>query len=258
MFRIRHFEFLCRSMHIEPMVNRFRVFYQLHCSRGFYSFAQRSPAKKILLMTFWGTKDIVVETMKTLESEIWYQDLKDISSIELPERALVATGMSLHWCEDKPVYMEGDKIRNFAFPRDEDLAAQPSTGAAVTIAPKKTDAAKAQSSKAKNVKEEKKGTRRFSDSWCDYIVVSDTLEGLAPVVVRKPKAKPRDIVDIPASNPDDPIDLESSPEPLLRTKAVKRKIIEVEASAKPAKKVPKRKIGKKRQSGRFYYKASPR
>ncbi|KAJ0622898.1 hypothetical protein HanIR_Chr01g0025791 [Helianthus annuus] len=277
-------------MRIKPTVNRFRVFYQLHCSPGFYSFAQRSSAKKILLvppksfhewkpkfffikagvipmkMIFRGTEDIVVENMKTPELEIWYQDLKDIPSIELPERALVAAGMSLHWKmdhEDKPVYMEDDRskiwdfltllfsvlrekgkmttipkgvgeelwylqiVKNFALPRDEDLAAQPSTGAgqltnlgigpekkkkrvpAVTIAPKKTDAPKAQSSKAKKVREEKKGTRRFSDSWCDYIVVSDTLEGLTPVTLRKPKAEPRDTADIPASNPDYSIDLES-------------------------------------------------
>ncbi|KAJ0611877.1 hypothetical protein HanHA300_Chr01g0020811 [Helianthus annuus] len=192
MVRIRHFEFLCRSMHIDPTVNRFRVFYQLHCSQGFYSFAQRSSAKKILLtppksfhewkpkfffiksgvipmkMTFRGTEDIVVENMKTLESEIWYQDLKDIPSVELPERALVVAGMSLHWKmdhEDKPVYIKDDRIvslyvvaykrekgkmttipkgageelwfqqiiRNFARPRDEDLAAQPSTGPAKKV-----------------------------------------------------------------------------------------------------------------------------
>ncbi|KAM0000854.1 hypothetical protein Hdeb2414_s0005g00161661 [Helianthus debilis subsp. tardiflorus] len=48
MGRIRHFEFLCRSMDIEPTVNRFRVFYQMHCSQGFYSFAQGASAKKIL------------------------------------------------------------------------------------------------------------------------------------------------------------------------------------------------------------------
>ncbi|MFS7911780.1 hypothetical protein Hanom_Chr02g00122121 [Helianthus anomalus] len=36
-------------MHIEPTVDRFRVFYKLHCSQGFYSFAQRQSAKKILL-----------------------------------------------------------------------------------------------------------------------------------------------------------------------------------------------------------------
>ncbi|KAF5812739.1 hypothetical protein HanRHA438_Chr03g0101291 [Helianthus annuus] len=49
MVQIRHFEFLCRSMHIDLTVNRFQVFYQFHCSQGFYSFAQRSSAKKILL-----------------------------------------------------------------------------------------------------------------------------------------------------------------------------------------------------------------
>ncbi|MFS7973371.1 hypothetical protein Hanom_Chr09g00855831 [Helianthus anomalus] len=74
---------------------------------------------------------------------------------------------------------------------------------AVVIAPKKTDAAKTQSSKAKNVKGEKK-------------------------VAKKPKAEPRDTADIPTSNPDDPIDLESSPEALLRTKAAKRNILKLE------------------------------
>ncbi|MFS7986857.1 hypothetical protein Hanom_Chr11g01015191 [Helianthus anomalus] len=49
MVRIRHFELLCRSMHIEPTVDRFRVFYLLHCSKGFYSCAQRPTAKKIML-----------------------------------------------------------------------------------------------------------------------------------------------------------------------------------------------------------------
>ncbi|MFS8034779.1 hypothetical protein Hanom_Chr17g01585211 [Helianthus anomalus] len=82
---------------------------------------------------------------------------------------------------------------------------------------------KAQSSKAKNVRGEKKGMRHSSDSWCDYVVVSDSLEGLAPAVVRKPKPEPRDTADIPPSNPDDPIDLESSHEHLLRKKAGKRK-----------------------------------
>ncbi|KAJ0494915.1 hypothetical protein HanIR_Chr12g0602931 [Helianthus annuus] len=107
---------------------------------------------------------------------------------------------------------------------------------------KKTDTAKAQSSKVKNVKGEKNVTRHSSDSWCDYVVVSDSLEGLVPVVVRKPKAELRDVADIPASNADDPIDLESSPEPFLRTKTGKIKQAEVDAEAQPAKKVQKRKI----------------
>ncbi|KAM0063354.1 hypothetical protein Hdeb2414_s0003g00089961 [Helianthus debilis subsp. tardiflorus] len=47
--------------------------------------------------------------------------------------------------------------------------------------------------------------------------------GLAPVVVKKPKAEPRDAADVPVSTPNDPIDLESSPERLLKTRAGKRK-----------------------------------
>ncbi|KAF5821517.1 hypothetical protein HanXRQr2_Chr01g0014931 [Helianthus annuus] len=81
-----------------------------------------------------------------------------------------------------------------------------------------------------------------SDSWCDYVVVSDSLEGLAPAVVRKPKAEPRDTADIPPSNPDDPIDLESSPEHLLKPKAGKRKQTDTEAEGQPAKKVQRKKI----------------
>ncbi|KAM0071050.1 hypothetical protein Hdeb2414_s0001g00020401 [Helianthus debilis subsp. tardiflorus] len=216
----------------------------------------------------------------------------------------------MEW-EDKPVYMEGDKtkiwdflvslyvvaykrengkmatipmradeellylqiVKNFVLPRDEDLAAQPSTGAgeltnlgigpekkkqrtfaAVNIAPKKTDASKAQSSKAK--KGEKKGTRHSSDSLCDYVVVSNSLEGLAPVVAKKPKAEPRDPADIHA-NPEDPIDLESSPEPLMKTKAGKRKQVKAEAEVQPAKKVQRRKIGKRGNLDAFIAKPPP-
>ncbi|KAM0071882.1 hypothetical protein Hdeb2414_s0001g00030301 [Helianthus debilis subsp. tardiflorus] len=124
--------------------------------------------------------------------------------------------------EEKPVYMEGDKIfslyvvafereggkmatipkkpdeevwyhrivRNFVLPRDNDLAAQPATGA----------------------------------------------------VVRRPKPEPIDTADIPPSNPDDPIDLESSPEHLLRKKAGKRKQADVEAEGQPEKKIRRKKI----------------
>ncbi|KAF5796500.1 hypothetical protein HanRHA438_Chr08g0364401 [Helianthus annuus] len=49
MARVRHFEFVCRTMLIEPTVTRFRVVHQMHCSQGFCSFVQRASAKKILL-----------------------------------------------------------------------------------------------------------------------------------------------------------------------------------------------------------------
>ncbi|KAM0027460.1 hypothetical protein Hdeb2414_s0019g00540481 [Helianthus debilis subsp. tardiflorus] len=220
-------------------------------------------------MTIRGAEDIEVETLKTPEEEIWYQDIKDVPSIELPERALVAAGMSLHWkaeCHDKPVAWEmtivqkgvneqpwyHQIVRNFALPRDANLSAQPSTDVseltnlgvgpeskkkkrapATTTVPKKFDTLTADVLK----EEKKKGTRLVSDPWCDYIVVSDTLEGLAPVAVRKPKPEPRDTADIPVPNPDDPINLESSPEPLLRTKAVKRKQPKGGAVVRPLKKI---------------------
>ncbi|MFS8034087.1 hypothetical protein Hanom_Chr17g01577081 [Helianthus anomalus] len=202
--------------------------------------------------------------------------------------------MSLCWRmnrEDKPVYMEGDKVvslyvvafereggkivtvpkkpdeelwyqriaSNFIFLHDQDLTAQPSSGVGeltnlgigpekkrraptVATAPKMSDADKAQSSKAKNVRGETKGKRHSSDSWCDYVVVSDSLEDLAPAVVRRPKSEPRDTVDIPPSNPDDPIDLESSPVHLLRKKSGKRKQTGTGAEGQPVKKVQKKKI----------------
>ncbi|KAJ0948474.1 hypothetical protein HanRHA438_Chr01g0027651 [Helianthus annuus] len=142
MVRVCHFEFLCRSMHIEPMVNRFRVLHQMHCSRGFYSFVQCASAKKILFhppksfhdwkpkfffieagvilmkMTFRGKEDVVTESIQTPFSETWYQDLKEVSSIELPEKALVGAGMSLFWRmdrEDKPIYMEDSKSKIWDF-----------------------------------------------------------------------------------------------------------------------------------------------
>ncbi|KAJ0561205.1 hypothetical protein HanHA300_Chr06g0220221 [Helianthus annuus] len=346
MVRIRNFEFLCQSMDIEPLVDRFRVFYQLHCSQGFYSFMQCFSAKKILLvppksfhewkpkfffiksgvipvkMTFRGAEDIQTETLNAPVTEIWHQDIKEISSIQLSERALVAAKMSLYWKADhhdnrcmwktklvsheilflyyvKPfvngflyadvaLYIVAYKkekgkmttvqlganaetwyrqiVKNFALPKDADLNAQPSAnvgvgseskkkkrGPVASTVSKKTDAPKADIPK----EEKKKGTLPVSDSWSDYVVVSDSLEGLVPVAVKHPKAEPQDTASIPTSNPDNPIDLESSPEPLVRTKEVKRKKPEGEAAAQPTKKILKKKINKKGNLDAFSAKLSP-
>ncbi|MFS7902028.1 hypothetical protein Hanom_Chr01g00006481 [Helianthus anomalus] len=56
------------------------------------------------------------------------------------------------------------------------------------------------------------------------------------------KPEPRDTVDIPPSNPDDPIDLESSHEHLLRKKVGKRKQVDAKAEGQPEKKVRRKKI----------------
>ncbi|MFS8023284.1 hypothetical protein Hanom_Chr16g01449681 [Helianthus anomalus] len=133
MDRIRHFEFLCQSIGIEPLVDRFRLFYKLHCSLGFYSFMQRSLVKKILLtplksfhewksefffiksgvisvkMEFRSVEEILPENLDAPVTEIWYQNIKEIPSIQLPERAFVAAKMSLFWRgarHDKPLFVE--------------------------------------------------------------------------------------------------------------------------------------------------------
>ncbi|KAJ0532132.1 hypothetical protein HanIR_Chr09g0393331 [Helianthus annuus] len=84
-------------------------------------------------------------------------------------------------------------VRNFVLPQEADLSAQPAAGVGelsnlgigpekkkrVTtgnVAPKKSDAENTHFSKVKNVGGEKKGMPRSSDSWCDYVVVSDSLE----------------------------------------------------------------------------------
>ncbi|KAJ0495255.1 hypothetical protein HanIR_Chr12g0606861 [Helianthus annuus] len=110
-------------------------------------------------------------------------------------------------------------MKNFALPKDADLNAQPSTDVGTPVAStisKKTDAPKADI-----LKEEKKK------------------------VVKQPKAEPRETADIPPSNPEEPIDLESSLEPLVRTKVVKRKKPEGEAAAQPATKILRKKLARR-------------
>ncbi|KAF5785509.1 hypothetical protein HanRHA438_Chr10g0441901 [Helianthus annuus] len=231
-------------------------------------------------MEFRGAEEILLENLEALVNEIWYHDIKEIPSIQLPERALVAAKMSLLWKadrRDKPIYVEdktivalyvvayqrekgkmtivqidaGEKpwyhqiVRNFALPKDADLEAQPAadveTCACCHYCTQENRYAEGGCSEGG----EEKGTRLVSDSWCDYIVVSDSLEGLAPVAVKKQKAESKDTTDIPESNPDDPIDLESSPEPLVRKNTEKRKKPEGGAAAQPAKKMARKKIGKK-------------
>ncbi|KAM0057746.1 hypothetical protein Hdeb2414_s0005g00161971 [Helianthus debilis subsp. tardiflorus] len=310
MVQVRYFEFVCQSMHIEPTVTRFR--------------AGVIPMK----MVFRGKEDVVPETIHTPFSENWNQDLKDVSSIALPEKALVGVDMSHCWRmnrEDKLVYTEdgkGGKMTTVPKRADEELCIfillrilffhemkiclrNPQLALVILLwfllklqyyfllllcvryhckvllfpvgelsnlgigpkkkkrvpaagaAPKKNDAMKAQSPRAKNVKGEKKGTRHSSDSWCDYVAVSNSLEELALVVVKKPKAEPRDTTDIPPSNPGDPIDLESSPEPLLKTKAGKRKQTDAEAEGQPAKKVQRKKITRRANLDAFIAKPPP-
>ncbi|KAJ0479086.1 hypothetical protein HanRHA438_Chr13g0577271 [Helianthus annuus] len=100
------------------------------------------------------------------------------------------------------------------------------------VAPKKSDAEKTQSSKAKNVWEKK-------------------------VTIRRPKPDPKDSANIPPSNPEDTIDLESSPEHLVQRGASKRKQTDTDAEGQPPKKVQRKKITRKGNLDAFVTESVP-
>ncbi|XP_022028459.1 uncharacterized protein LOC110929609 isoform X1 [Helianthus annuus] len=137
MVRVRHFEFLCRSHGIEPSVDKFRAFYQLQRTMGFFSFASRGAAKKILLnppksfhdwkpkfffireevlpiaMPFreW-TEVISKEDLPIPKTARWYQQLTPTPNRVFGESVLVAAKMSDQWSpssKEVPVLKIGDQ-----------------------------------------------------------------------------------------------------------------------------------------------------
>ncbi|KAJ0651405.1 hypothetical protein HanOQP8_Chr15g0560631 [Helianthus annuus] len=137
MVRVRHFEFLCRSHGIEPSVEKFRAFYQLQRTMGFFSFASRGAAKKILLnppksfhdwkpkfffireevlpiaMPFrdW-TEAIPKEDLPIPKNARWYQQLTPTPNRVFGENVLVAAKMSDQWLpssREVPVLKIGDQ-----------------------------------------------------------------------------------------------------------------------------------------------------
>ncbi|KAL9995029.1 hypothetical protein Hdeb2414_s0846g00953561 [Helianthus debilis subsp. tardiflorus] len=137
MVRVRHFEFLCWSHGIEPSVDKFRAFYQLQRTMGFFSFASRGAAKKILLnppksfhdwkpkfffireevlpiaMTFreW-TEAIPKEDLSIPKTALWYWQLTATPNRVFGENVLVAARMSDQWppsSREVPVLKLGDQ-----------------------------------------------------------------------------------------------------------------------------------------------------
>ncbi|KAJ0710573.1 hypothetical protein HanRHA438_Chr09g0386931 [Helianthus annuus] len=137
MVRVRHFEFLCHSHGIEPSVDKFRTFYQLQRTMGFFSFASRGAAKKILLnppksfhdwkpkfffireevlpvaMPFrdW-TEAIPKEDLPIPKNARWYQQLTPTPNRVFGENVLVAAKMSDQWLpssREVPVLKIGDQ-----------------------------------------------------------------------------------------------------------------------------------------------------
>ncbi|KAJ0455180.1 hypothetical protein HanIR_Chr15g0748291 [Helianthus annuus] len=125
MVRVRHFEFLCRSHDIEPTVERFRAFYQLIRNMGFYSFASRGAANKILLnppksfhdwkQKFFFIREEVIpvamifrpwsepiekEELTIPKKEDWYLKLTATPNRVFGENVLVAAHMSDQWPHD--------------------------------------------------------------------------------------------------------------------------------------------------------------
>ena len=101
----------------------------------------------------------------------------------------------------------------------------------------------------------KKGKRLTSDLWDDYIVVSDSLEGLAPIGLRKPKKEPADSSFNPASDPAEPLEIPSDPEVELVHRVAKRKQVEDAPPPPPPKKFAR--IGKKSNLDALAAKISP-
>ncbi|KAM0057754.1 hypothetical protein Hdeb2414_s0005g00162131 [Helianthus debilis subsp. tardiflorus] len=124
MVRVRHFEFLCRSHGIEPIVEKFMVFYQLIRNIGFYSFDNRWSAKKMLLNShksfhdwkqkfFFIREEVVPIAMifrepDAIENEElpipkgadWYLKLTATPNRIFGENVLVAAQMSDQWPDD--------------------------------------------------------------------------------------------------------------------------------------------------------------
>ncbi|KAJ0635459.1 hypothetical protein HanOQP8_Chr17g0651061 [Helianthus annuus] len=145
MVRVRHFEFVWRSQGQEPSVEKFRVFYQLICNMGFYSFALRN-VKKILInlpksfhdwkMKFFFVKEEVIpiamifqesdkiekEELPIPKSADWYMRLMANPNRIFGKQVLVAAGMSDKWperSEEVPVLMfncEVAQLYQSAFP----------------------------------------------------------------------------------------------------------------------------------------------
>ncbi|KAJ0946364.1 hypothetical protein HanRHA438_Chr01g0003151 [Helianthus annuus] len=129
MVSVRHFEFLYRAHDVEPTFERFRVFYPLIRTMGFYSFGSRGAARKILLnppksfhdwkekfffireevlpiaVTFRPWTDVIEKEKLTIpKTEGWYLKLTPTPNRVFGENVLVAAQMSDQWlAESKDV-----------------------------------------------------------------------------------------------------------------------------------------------------------
>ncbi|KAJ0944174.1 hypothetical protein HanPSC8_Chr03g0113251 [Helianthus annuus] len=111
MVRVRHFEFLCQSHGIEPSVDKFRSFYQLQRTMGFFSFASREVVPVAMTFREW-TEAIPKEDLPIPKTALWYQQLTPTPNRVFGENVLVAAKMSDQWSpssREVPVLKLGDQ-----------------------------------------------------------------------------------------------------------------------------------------------------
>ncbi|KAJ0539894.1 putative intermediate filament, rod domain, coil 1B [Helianthus annuus] len=198
MVRVRHFEFLCRSHGLEPDIEKFRSMYQLIRNMGFYSFTLRN-VKKILLnpsKSFhdWKMKFFFIreEDLPLPKKEMWYVRLTATPNRIFGEQVLVAAGMSDRWpahSEEVPVLLlNGEGVLcNLGIDPDEkkkEASGKKKTKKVITLDTGATSK-KGGSSRATATTSDK-GTIRFRQSNLeDYVVASDSLEGLSHIGEKK-------------------------------------------------------------------------
>ncbi|MFS7999721.1 hypothetical protein Hanom_Chr12g01169771 [Helianthus anomalus] len=222
MVRVRHFEFLCRSQGIEPTVEKFRAFYQLIRNIGIYSFGNRGAAKKIVVsppksfhdwkMKFFSIREEVIpiamifrESDKIEKEELpipkwadWYMNLPATPNRVFGEQVLVLVTLSDKW----PEHSEEVLVRKFNGEEAQLYqAAFPTFGGSMGVRPLQAreaywyeqikghflypPAGKGGSSRAPATTHDK-GTLRFRQSNLeDYVVASDSLEGLSRIGEKK-------------------------------------------------------------------------
>ncbi|KAM0067681.1 hypothetical protein Hdeb2414_s0002g00064131 [Helianthus debilis subsp. tardiflorus] len=241
MVRVRHFEFLCRSQGQEPIVEKFRAFYQLIRNIDLYSFGNRGSAKKILLnppksfhdwkMKFFFIREEVIpiamvfresDTIEKEELPIpkgadWYLNFLAMPNRIFGENVLVAAHMSDKWpetSEEVPVLKFEEREANLyqaAFPTfGGSMGVRPlRSGEPYWCAARLRDRPRREAKKAAKKKTKKvivdtgatskkggsnrapaaahdKGTLRFRQSNLeDYVITSDSLEGLSRIGEKK-------------------------------------------------------------------------
>ncbi|KAF5807148.1 hypothetical protein HanXRQr2_Chr05g0230301 [Helianthus annuus] len=154
--RVTHFEFICRAQRLIPLVDMFNVFYYVSHTGGFYSFNSRTanvlPYNKDSPKSlhdckhkfFYIRRGIIPidmhyhsnsEGVPKLQvcshaDQQWYKTLTrtPTAMLQLDEKALVATGMSLLWLPKNPraapIYAYKDKAYNLMNALDPEVGGE--------------------------------------------------------------------------------------------------------------------------------------